>query len=44
MLLHLLNSDVGIVNAGTDPINHLTHVVGRDIGGHTHRDSGSPVD
>ena len=43
VFLHLVNRDVRIINSSTDAIDHLSHVVRRNIGGHTNRDTGSSV-
>ena len=43
VFLHLVNRDIRIINSSTDAINDLSHVVGRNIGGHTNRDTGSSV-
>ena len=45
--LHMLHQfgqrDLGIVDLGTEGIHDLTQVVGRQVRGHPHRDSGPPV-
>ena len=35
---------IGMIDEQADGVHHLAEVVGRDIGGHTHRDAGGAVD
>src|SRR6185369_15429446 len=40
----LFKTDFRIPDHGDDAVNHLTQVVGRDVGGHADRDPGRAVD
>ena len=44
MLHELIKGDVLIVDLRADSVDYLTEIVWRDIGGHSDRDAGSPVD
>ncbi len=40
----LLHGGGGVINQEREPVHHLHEVVGRDVGGHAHRDAGGAVD
>ena len=44
VLLHCINRDIRIIDTSTNTINHFSHVVGRDVGGHTDRNTGASID
>ena len=44
ILLQFIDRKLGIIDTGAYTINHFAQVVGGDVGGHSHRDTGTSID
>ena len=43
IFLDFINGDVGVIDSCTDTIDHLSHIMGRNISSHSDRDSSSTI-